>query len=62
MLKIYIDSHLDSSGFDSRAKAVINTDISSTAEAFTVSEKATPYDEIITLKEILNKVGKRRKK
>ena len=60
-LKIYIDRHLDSSGYDSRAKAKINTAIDSSAEEFKVMEKATPYDEIITLKSMLAGVGKRKK-
>ncbi len=46
MLKIYIDSHLDSSGFDRRAKTKISTAISSAANGFKVITKATPYDEI----------------
>lgn len=61
-LKIYVDSHLESCGFDERAKTKINTDITSNADEFTVSDKATPFDEIITLKEILTKVGKRKRK
>ena len=60
-LKIYIDRQLDSSGYDSRAKAKINTAIDSSAEEFKVIEKATPYDEIITLKSMLSGVGKRKK-
>lgn len=60
-LKIYIDRQLDSSGYDSRAKAKINTAIVSSAEEFKVIEKATPYDEIITLKSMLSGVSKRKK-
>ena len=60
-LKIYIDRQLDSSGYDSRAKAKINTAIDSSAEEFKVIEKATPYDEIITLKSMLSGVSKRKK-
>lgn len=60
-LKIYIDRHLECSGFDARAKALINTDIKSEVGGFAVSQKAIPYDEIITPKEILAKVGKRKK-
>lgn len=59
-LKLYIDRKLDASGYDSRAKAKINTVIDSDAEDFNVIEKATPYDEIITLKNILAGVGKRK--
>ena len=62
MLKIYIDRYLDASGFDGRAVAKINTDLTGSAEGFRIITKATPYDEIITLKEILQKVGKRKKK
>lgn len=62
MLKIYIDRQLDCSGYDARAKAVINTQLTSDAEGFRVVSKATPYDEIITLKEILASVGKRKRK
>ncbi|MCC8073139.1 MAG: hypothetical protein LIO62_03315 [Clostridiales bacterium] len=62
MLKIYIDKHLDASGYDSRAKAQINTEIESNAQNFSVQNKATPYDEIITLKEIFSNVGKKRKR
>lgn len=62
LLKIYIDRELDSAGFDKRAKTIINTDLESSAQGFKVITKATPYDEIITLKEILTKVGKRKKR
>lgn len=62
-LKIYIDKYLDCSGYDKRARDIINTDISSScAQEFKVVTRATPYDEIITLKEILGKVGKRKRK
>ncbi|MDD6728803.1 MAG: hypothetical protein PUE08_06270 [Eubacteriales bacterium] len=61
-LKIYIDRHLECTGFDERAKVKINTDITSNYPGFAVSEKAAPYDEIISLKEILTKVGKKKKK
>lgn len=59
-LKIYVDRHLDASGYDVRAKNTINTDIQSDAPNFKVLNNATPYDEIITLKEILSNVGKRK--
>lgn len=61
-LKIYIDRSLDSSGYDSRARAVIDTHIESDADGFKIIDKATPYDEIITLKEILSNMGRKRKK
>ena len=61
-LKIYIDKSLDACGFDRRAKAIINTELTGNAPSFKVIEKATPYDEIISLKEILAKVGKKKKR
>lgn len=61
-LKIYVDSDLDSCGFDARARAKIDLDIHSDADGFTVSDKATPYDEIIDLRQILTKVGKKRRR
>lgn len=62
MIKLYIDRHLDCSGFCADTKAELSTEFYGSAEEFTVKDKATPYDEIITLKEILSNVGKRRKK
>lgn len=62
MLKLYIDSYLDASGFDERAKNIINTEITSDAPEFTVVSKAIPYDEIISLKEILSSRKRFRKK
>lgn len=62
MLKLYIDRHLDCSGYNENSKTEVSTDFYGGAEEFTVKDKATPYDEIITLKEILGNVGKRRKK
>lgn len=60
LVKLYVDRTLDASCYRPDAKAQINIDITSDAEEFTVKEKAIPYDEIITLKEILTTVGKRR--
>ncbi len=59
-LKIYVDKQLDSSGYDSRAKDTINTQLESNASNFKVKDSATPYDEIITLKEILSDARKRK--
>ncbi len=59
-LKIYIDRQLDAAGYDMRAKNEINTVIQSDAPNFKIVNNATPYDEIITLKEILSNVGKRK--
>ncbi|MGN1202102.1 MAG: hypothetical protein ACI4RF_02315, partial [Eubacterium sp.] len=62
MVKLYIDKYLDCSGYNADAKAEVSTEFNSDAREFTVKDKATPYDEIITLKEILNHVAKKRKK
>lgn len=62
LLKLYIDKSLDASIYDKNAKAQISTQLQSTADEFTVKDKATPYDEIITLREVLASVGKKRKK
>jgi len=62
MIKLYIDKRLDVSGYNAESKAQISTQLQSTAPEFTVKDKATPYDEIITLREILTTVGKKRKK
>ncbi len=59
MLKIYIDNFLDCSGYDRRAKAEISLNgLSSYAANFKVIPSATPYNQIITLADIL----KRRKR
>lgn len=60
LLKLYIDRHLDCSGYDKNAKKKVSLTFDSNAENITVFEKATPYDEIITLKEILSKSSRRR--
>lgn len=61
MVKIYIDNFLDCSGYESKAKANVSTDLLSDAESFKVINKATPYDEVIELKGLLkNKYRKRR--
>ena len=62
MVKLYIDKYLDCSEYSADSKPEISTEFNSDAKEFAVKNKATPYDEIITLKEILSKVGKRRKK
>lgn len=60
LVKLYVDRTLDASAYSQDAKAQINLDITSSADNFTIKKQATPYDEIITLKEILASVGKRR--
>lgn len=62
MVKMYIDKHLDISCYDESSKPEIKTELVSNADDFIVKDKATPYDEIITLKEILTKVSKKRKR
>ncbi len=61
MVKIYIGKELNCSGYDEKAKGELNTVIDSDAADFTFRDKATPYSEIITLKKVLTKVGKRKK-
>lgn len=53
MLKIYIDNFLDCSGYDIKSKSEISTELTSDYENFKVINKATPYNEIITLSDIL---------
>lgn len=62
MVKMYIDKHLDISCYEENARPEIKTELVSNADDFIVKDKATPYDEIITLKEVLTKVGRRKKK
>jgi hypothetical protein len=62
MLKLYIDKDLDCSTYDAGTKAEVSTEFNTDAIDFEVKDKATPYDEIITLKGVLDSVGKRRKK
>ncbi len=62
MIKLYIDKHLDCSAYSPDSKAEIATEFYGGAEEFTVTNKATSYDEIITLKGMLSKTGRRRKK
>lgn len=62
LIKLYIDRYLDCSCYDKGARAQLSTVIDSDAIDFEVREKAKPYDEIVTLKEILSTMGKRRKK
>lgn len=61
MVKIYIDKALDCSGYDGNAKGEIDVLLTSDAADFAASGKATPYSEIISLKKVLTKVGKRKK-
>lgn len=60
MVKIYIDSELDSSGYSSDAKGKVNTELFSDTAEFSMTPQATPYSEIISLQRILG--GKRKKK
>lgn len=64
MVKLYIDNFLDCSAYSSKAKPEIDTELMSRANAFSVSDRATPYNEIVNiveLKEILKQARKKRK-
>lgn len=61
MLKIYIDNFLDCSGYIENAKADISTELMSRADNFKVINSATPYNQIITLSDILKIKKKQRK-
>ncbi len=63
-VKLYIDNFLDCSAYSPKAKPEIDTELMSRANAFSVSDRATPYNEIIhivELKEILKQARKKRK-
>lgn len=51
MIKLYIDKSLDCSAYSADAKPEIRTEFNSDATDFSVKSKATPYDEIITLRQ-----------
>ena len=59
MVKLYIDSGFDWSAYDGNAKGELDLNIECSADGFELRKKATAYDELITLREIL---GKKRKK
>ena len=64
VVKLYIDNFLDCSAYSAKTKAEIDTELMSRANAFSVSDRATPYNEIvriIELKEILKQARKKRK-
>lgn len=61
LVKLYIDKALEASGYSADAKAELNTELYSNTEEFSVEEKATPYNEIITLKKVLTKKSMRKK-
>ncbi|MDE6155339.1 MAG: hypothetical protein K2F67_02765, partial [Eubacterium sp.] len=62
MVKLYIDRYLDCSAYDANTKPIVSTEFAGSAVELMVKDKATPYNEIITLKEILNSFGKKKKK
>ena len=63
MLKIYIDNFLDCSGYEKRAKTQISTaGLTSAAKGFKVTDSATPYNNIITLTDILKRNKRKFKK
>ncbi|MCD7722797.1 MAG: hypothetical protein LUH82_02440 [Clostridiales bacterium] len=53
MVKLYIDNFLDCSAYDKRSKALLSTDLKSSATNFSVTDKATPYNKIIAIAELL---------
>lgn len=57
MVKLYIDNFLDCSAFSPRVKAEISTDLASSANHFKVTDKATPYNNIISIGELLKVKG-----
>lgn len=61
MLKIYIDNFLDCSGYSEWAKAEISTELMSRADNFRVVNSATPYNQIITLADIIKRKKNQRK-
>ncbi len=64
MVKLYIDNFLDCSAYSPKAKPMINTELMSRANAFSVSDRATHYNEIVhitELKEIIKQARKNRK-
>lgn len=60
LIKLYIDKTLDICSYHEDAKAQISLDINSNTDGFKVTPNATNYEDIITLKEILAGMGKRR--
>lgn len=61
MLKLYIDNKLNGSAYNKDSKGKVNTELFSDITDFSVDEKATPYNEIISLKSALAKLGKHKK-
>ncbi len=58
MVKLYIDRFLDCSAYDENQAAEISIDLSSVADNFKVTGKATPFSDIISLKEQKSKKSK----
>lgn len=61
MVKLYVDSSLDSSAYEERGKAHLSCELTSDAEGFRIINSATDYSEIVELGGILKKSRKRRR-
>lgn len=53
LIKLYIDKYIDSSCCDTAAKGRINTELYSSTADFSAVDKATPYNDIVSLKRVL---------
>lgn len=61
MVKLYVDSSLDSSAYEEHAKAHLSCELTSDAEGFRIINSATNYSDIVELGGILKKSRKRRR-
>lgn len=61
MVKLYVDSSLDSSAYEEHAKARLSCEFTSDAEGFRIINSATNYSDIVELGGILKKSRKRRR-
>lgn len=61
MVKLYVDSSLDSSAYEEHAKAHLSCELTSDAEGFKIINSATNYSDIVELGGILKKSRKRRR-
>ena len=61
MVKLYVDSSLDSSAYEEHAKARLSCELTSDAEGFRIINSATNYSDIVELGGILKKSRKRRR-
>lgn len=61
MVKLYVDSSLDSSAYEEHVKARLSCELTSDAEGFRIINSATNYSDIVELGGILKKSRKRRR-